>query len=821
MAAFLQKLFKSRKPTAPLPKVSSAQTTQTAGTPVDEQRAQRRDEQLRTLDSSPAQDVAANLAIEGLTAEIRLRAAGLLQAPEHLHEVQKRAKGRDKGVYQAVRQKLQAIRDEQNQAQAISETIDTLIGNAREQANSDDTKLYEARLNALTQQWATVEAEATPGQTRDFLESVHRCRERLADMQSAQAAEKQELDKQRQRDETLAQISKTLEELRHQPPETLASLSSLDALQKTQENRWLEATRDTRVDKQQQKSYETAMMTLRNYLNAIRQISQVKESLAKLAEAPEQNATAEDRERATHLVKGIHWPDGFPAPDLLKHARKLAGKPKATTGHSGNKEQQQAASDSLKGTLKQLEDTLEAQQLKESRQLLKTAQQQLKTLDQRHARRFQSRLQLLTGQLRELSDWQGFATEPKQVALCEQMEYLAEQPMEPEAKSERIKELQKEWRELGGSSDRALWARFKQASDKAYEPCKSYFKAKSGLKQANLEKRKVICTELEHFLASVDWNSVNWKAVEHILHTARQEWKAAWPVEFRDNRKVQKHFDELIKKIEAPVSNEQQKNEGLKLAIVEQAQALTTHEPLQEAMDKAKALQSEWQAVGITRHREDRKLWQAFRKACDEIFARRDSERQQQQQATKQADATAQAALERAASVTRDADEEALKQAVAELRKLDTSNTSAPVREQVHKECQRLDQAIAALKLKAGIAQWQTFVLARLDGDLQTDALPDEWPQLARDMGALDDQEIVIRAEILAGVPSPETEQKKRMEIQVQRLADGMGAQGKSNDVLESAKSLVAIWCSKSDKPQVDPALAQRFNKALAALAAG
>lgn len=822
MTAFFQKLFKSRKSAAPTRKapVSAPPTA----TPAEDDRAalrkELREEQLLALQSAPTQDIAASLAIEGATADIRSRAANLLHDTERLQRVQKQAKGRDKGVYQVVREKLQVIREEQAQQAAISETITSLINSARDQAKSDDTKLYGARLDTLLKQWTAVEANATPDQLSEFLESAHRCRERLADIQAAQDSEKHQQEQRLQREETLELMAQTLTDLQHQPTETLVSLASLDALQKTQENRWLEATRDTQVEKQQQKAYEISMMTLRNYINAVRHIGQAKESLLALSALTEQDAGPEQQKQASELLKEINWPTGFPVPDVLSPARKLAGKPKAASKSSDEQKQQQVSTEGLKATLHQLEAALEAKQLKKSRQLLKTAQQQLKALDHRQSKNFQARVQLLTGQLRELTDWQGFATEPKQIALCEQMEYLAEQPMEPEAKSERIKELQNEWRGLGGSSDRLLWARFKEASDKAYEPCKAYFKAKSGLKQANLNKRKTICAELEHFVSAADWSSIDWKAVENILQTARQEWKSAWPVEFRDNRQVQKQFDGLLRKLEAPIDEERQKNEALKQAIVEQAQALVEHDPLPEAMNKAKALQSDWKAIGITRHREDRKLWQAFRKACDEIFARRDAERSEQQQAAKEADTAAEAVLQQVAGVTATQDEQTLKEAITTLKGLDASQASAPVREQIQKEAQRLNQAVAAQKLKAGIAEWQALVLARTEGKVLTDALPESWPALAEKLGELDDRDIVIRAEIMAGIPSPEADQQKRMEIQVQRLTEGMGSTDKADTALQRIESLLASWCSKPAEG-ADPSLAHRLNSALDNLIAG
>lgn len=814
MAAFLQKLFKPRKPATPDRKAEAR--TQPTAVPAEDTRADMRAEQLRALKAGPTQEVAADLAVKGVTVDIRLKAAEQLQSAELLSSVQKQTKGRDKGVYQIVRQKLLVIKEQKARDEATAESINTLIKNAHDQAKSDDIKLYEARLDALLSQWSSVETNATADQLSEFLQSIHLCKERLSDIQAIQAAEKHQREQALQRAETLALIGQTLDDLRQQPTETLASISSLDALQKTQETRWLEATRDTHVEKQEQKTYESSMMGLRNYISAIRRIHHEKESLLALTDVlAQEDADPQSREKSQSLLKEINWPEGFPAPDLLEAARRLAGKPKAPAKPNDDQKQQQATADSLKITLDRLEGALEAKLLKESKQFQKTAQQYLKALDHRHSRSFKARIQLLSGQLKDLTDWQGFATKPKQIALCEQMEHLAEQPTEPEAKSERIKELQKEWRELGGSSDRTLWARFKQASDKAYEPCKEYFEAKSGLKQANLEKRKAICGELEQFVTGADWSSIDWKAVERIMQTARQEWKSAWPVEFRDNRQVQKQFDELLKKLETPIDQERQNNEALKLEVVEQARALIDHEPLHEAMNKAKALQSDWKAIGITRHREDRKLWKAFRKACDDIFARRDAERSEQQLATKEADVTAQSTLEQTASAQPEQGMQSLEHAISRLQDIDTNRVSATTREQVQKEKSRLTQAVSTQRMREGVARWQSLVLARAEGSVIKDAMPGNWASLAANLGELNDKELVIRAEILAGVASPEPDQQTRMAIQVQRLAEGMGSAEKSDNTLQSVEALVAGWCAQSSDNPADPALANRLNNAL------
>ena len=79
--------------------------------------------------------------------------------------------------------------------------------------------------------------------------------------------------------------------------------------------------------------------------------------------------------------------------------------------------------------------------------------------------------------------------------------------------------------------------------------------------------------------------------------------------------------------------------------------------------------------------------------------------------------------------------------------------------------------------------------------------------------------ELVIRAEILTGVPSPEADQGQRMEIQVQRLANGMGsAEGQGQNKEQQLESLVAAWCIRQPDEATSDQLAERLNRALDAL---
>ena len=835
MAALIQKLFGRKKTPAPKAVEPSEPTVN------QQEKANRQDElrqqQLSQLSASPSQSDLESLATQGVTADIRLSAAKALTDKESLQRVQKQARGRDKGVYQTVRQILQTIRANEEEQLKREQAILTLVQNAKDQARSDDTKLFKPRLEALLKRWAELESHASEARASEFLQAVDECRSRLDAINTEKARVTQAQEQKGQRAETLTLLKETVNDLKQPSQDSEPSLASLDALQKTQENRWLEATRDTTVEKQEQKTYESLMLPLRAYISALKRLSQNRDAIqAQLnpGHPAEQEmaglSTDTDPESiddfphptAEELVSTIDWPAEFPMPSVLETLIKKAGQkppeePKPETEKKDSAEQK-ALTGTVKDTLVQLEQALEARQLKESKQLFRTAQQQFRKLDRRHSQPLQARIQLLGGQLRELADWQGYATRPKQIALCEQMEYLAEQPIEPETKAERIKEIQNEWRALGGSSDRELWARFKQASDKAFEPCKAYFSAKSSLKQANLETRKTIVEQLQHFIDNADWQTIDWKAAERIHQKAREEWKAAWPIEFRENRKIQKDFDALLKQLEEPLNQERKKNELQKQTIVEKAEALIEHEPLEEAMNQAKSLQTEWQQLGITRHREDRKLWQAFRKACDRIFARRDAAKNEQQQLTHAADEKANAILEKSLLQNDNQSQDQLTDSLSELDSLQNEPISDKVRNQVGQEQSRLRSLLQSLHSREKLEEWQKRIRARAHAPLNESDLPQNWKKLARNLGGANAAELVIRGEILAELASPADEQTQRMEIQVRRLADGMGGNGNEQNTLTQMESLIAGWCLRPEDDSVNQDRAARLIAALEAL---
>lgn len=818
MAAFIQRLFQKRSTTATSQDSGKKKRAGASASPPnppaesapDESQAviDRQRDQLAQTDCD--QPTLATLAIDGMAADIRLDSARRLTDQDQLQRVQKLARGKDKGVYQIVRQTLQELRRQEQQAVATREALAGILQQASELASTQDTNLYEARLHKLEQQWHSLEPHADNDTRTQVLSALHQCRERAREQERLRQAEKTRQVQQVQREETLELLHETLTGLATEAP-ALTSLPALDALQRTQENRWLEATRDTEVPRQEQKLYEQRMQALRNAISALRRLAHHQGDVDQLLNTEQQP----DGATARQLLDQLDWPQDLAQPDAVQALTRAARARSPEPEPSIDPEALRERTAKLEQTLARLEETLEAHQLKESRQILKQAQGLHRQLPGREGNRYRARIQRLSGQVRELGDWKGFATEPKQTALCEQMEYLADQPMEPEAKADRIQELQQEWRDLGGSPNRDLWQRFRAASDKAFEPCRAYFEARSDLKKVHLQKRRIICDELQRYLDVTDWTQVDWKAAEQIEKTARQEWREAWPVEFRDNRPLQKTFDRLMNTLSGHLDGERSRNEARKQAIVDRARELVDHTPLAEAMNEAKDLQKQLQAVGITRHREDRKLWKAFRGACDAIFARRDEQRQQQARASDEADQAAsnllqkvQHWLEEEHPAVGDADG-----LLAELNNAITGPVSAPVQQSLRQATDRVAERRHRIRQQANVRQWQQWIDETLRGELSAAELPGHWQGLAERVELDDPHELVVLAEILGGHPSPEADQPLRMELQVRRLKQGF--EGEQGDPAGSPEALVARWCLGVAPERMTEALSQRLQRAL------
>lgn len=766
------------------------------------------------------------IATRGKTSRIRQAAAELLESEEELKTLTNAMKSKDKRVYQIAKTKLDAIRRLLKQQDAQQAQLTDLLRDVEEHAHTENTQLYRSKFEALQIKWRELQNAADEAQQKRYEDARSVCSLRIETLENeARKAAEAELLEQAGGNEqaaTLMTLEETLNRLRETPASPRES-ASLDAIVKTQETRWLEATRHSKVDKTQARHYQVLMGELRMYLTALRELSEHDESVSLLtreieAQADQPAAVASNSKSLNQTLDKINWPDSFAKPDTLRQAEKALGL-------SRNIKQQQMRNneeiqDSIQHLIEQLDASLEDRQIKKSAAKLKEIQSLMSQLNARHGEKFHNQLNLRIKQLNELRDWQGFASTPRQQELCELMERLSEQTMPPQDKAKKIKAMQNEWKSLGGASDEQLWLRFKAASDLAYEPCKAYFEAQSALKEKNLKRRETLITQLEQFIAENDWAHADWKAADQINRKAREEWRAAFPVDHKQNRPLQKTFNRLLGQLDEHLSEERQRNLALKQNVVERAEALAEQEDLPQAINTAKALQKEWQNIGITEHKKDRALWKAFRAACDAVFARRDQERSVRKEEADQAIEEARALIAEIRALTETQDQpsvDALKQALDQFRKQNKQLGPLP-KESLEKHqkdfeagIKQIKAAISKQKNVARYQQWQEVqrkasILRKryIEGQSETDdqleqdfssrvTLDEELENRLRNTwisvkaGALKDSQRIgteqareqcIRCEIASGIESPEADRELRMQLQVTRLSEGMSGSG-------------------------------------------
>lgn len=820
------------------------------------------------------------IAMQARNAQIRQAAAELVESENELNLLFAHAKNKDKTVFQIAKNKLSGLKALAQEQAAIRQKIDKLLKDLENLSLTEAMQHFDARLDYVLKQWPSLKPTASEAEKARFDELSIECenkRQALINMEAAaqeatptlsessqtqvQALSQQETDELQS---TVNTLHETLNRFQTHAAR-IQDISALDALVKTQENRWIEASEKQDVPMTMSKAYQEAMTHLRHYLHALRALKDPTEQLNTLTrqlneglnstplEAGKINELLSSRKSLSQLISKVDWPAQFSKPDDLLAAEQ-------SLQDSNALKQQQAEGlkqleRNVASLLKKLDQSLEEKQIKEANKQLKELQALLKPLSANQSQKYQAALSLRSHQLNDLRDWQGFASTPKQLELCDAMERLAEMHIDPNDKAEKIKTMQQEWKALGGSADKALWERFKTAADKAFEPCALFFAEQQQLKETNLKKRETLIEQLQTYLDSIDWSAVSsqaanpawttsdWKTADKINRQARQEWKDSFPVDFKAGKSAQQRFNQLIEKFDQYLVNEKSFNLGRKQAIVDQARALLNDVDTQQAIHQVKQLQEAWQKVGITSHKADRQLWTEYRQICDEIFARRDQERQAQRSEINQAvDAAEQICSEIEASINdlaSLADEQLPALTTAHRKSLQTlPKLPAGVQEKINKRIEAVLISIQAEMARREDQErslmWQeTSRQAKLIRDAFAEvsskdmALPEEKklalqaqlkPQHALPeslQGALDSlwekvsqnqlkelelinqdqaRSLCIACEIAAGIDSPESDKALRMQLQVSRLSEGLSGNTENLGRIEQLESSLNKW---------------------------
>lgn len=216
----------------------------------------------------------------------------------------------------------------------------------------------------------------------------------------------------------------------------------------------------------------------------------------------------------------------------------------------------------------------------------------------------------------------------KKTALCEQIEAIETDGLKTfadwDAITQKIKELQAEWKTIGFAPQKmntAIFERFRQACDAFFEKKTAFFHNLKEELNANLAKKKELVEKAEALMESTEWRSTG-----DILINLQKQWKEIGTVPRKYSEDLWKrftaacdHFFEARQVATADTRNEEKANKEQKLSIIAQLKELAETKG-DNIIAKVKELQQKWNEVGHVPFRDKEALYKEYRAICDKIY---------------------------------------------------------------------------------------------------------------------------------------------------------------------------------------------------------
>ena len=486
------------------------------------------------------------------------------------------------------------------------------------------------------------------------------------------------------------------------------------------------------------------------------------------------------------------------------------------------------------------------------------------------------RLGRLSQQLTELERWESFGQHQARVQLCERAEAAGTLALTPPRLAVEVKHLRDEWKKLDQQHTdvpKALWERFDRACEKAYAPAARHFAEQAAArKQVRKQREEFIAAAAVH-APTLLTEPRDWRAIERWLRETDQKWRGGdlGSVE----PKAWKGFDSQLRAALAPARDAlnaaREEAKARRVALIEEATALSNKAMERDAPSQVKAVQARWQAQAKELslvQRDERVLWEQFRAACDAVFQARDVKRKQvgdEKHEGRRALEEVCAAVEHLAHAT-DKEDSDLRRGLRELSEQwkQKSRASTPVARGLESRfihakaaveaslsarvrareaavwqtvaakerlCEALDSQLSAEEpttdaattakdqwaaLPALQPAWEKTMLARRDAALRASADQDEAAEYLERMEAATERrrEILLELEMQLGIEIPPDQQALRLALQVKKLRDRFQDATKSG-ANTPAERLLA-WCAE---PGVaDARDRQRIERVMAAM---
>lgn len=375
----------------------------------------------------------------------------------------------------------------------------------------------------------------------------------------------------------------------------------------------------------------------------------------------------------------------------------------------------------------------------------------------------QRRWQALQPQLRELQDWQRWASHDVRQRLCDEVEALEGRGLHPDALATRIRELQQQWRQAqaGGRSD-GLDRRFNAACTRILKPARGFFDKRDALRNEHRQQVDTFLTEAEASLGTDDQASLDTDGLQSLQQLATSHLRQLDRLAPGDRRDVADRLRALLDRIRPVIEAQFEAVENERERLIEAAGKLANESDGKRLGNEARSLNQRWQALGKGRRGRDQQQWRRFRAALDQAFANLDSARRENVAAIEARRHQGEALI---ASILGAAENQgdALTASAAQVRDLREQWQALNLRDADLAE--RYDEALTRHRLaldRHKASQKRDHWLAVVADAPSSDT--------GDDTARADALGLVFEAESLAGIDPPDEEREARRQWQLQRL---------------------------------------------------
>jgi hypothetical protein len=242
----------------------------------------------------------------------------------------------------------------------------------------------------------------------------------------------------------------------------------------------------------------------------------------------------------------------------------------------------------------------------------------------------------------ELSDWEHYIATPRKQELLLAIESLVNTPLDnPNEQAAKVKEYRNTWNSLGHADenvDKELNEQFNLLCEQAFAPCRLFYAEQDKLREQHLAQRLKIIKQADIMANALNNTQtenpeqiIDYKELDGKLNSLQQEWKNTGEVDRNQYKKLQLQFKNAISPIRSAISAFHLSNSNAKKALIVKAEQLTTSEDVFSAIEAVKGLQQTWRTIGFAGNHQESQLWQKFRHVNDELFAKRQQLKTEQQ----------------------------------------------------------------------------------------------------------------------------------------------------------------------------------------------